>query len=169
METSGATAQVAHNLGAHAPLASRRRRLASLGYEAFLVVAVLFVASFILVPITQAMPASARRLALQLALAAVAGVYCVLCWRKGHTLAMKAWGIAVRRADGSSLDLRAAVLRYLWALVGLMGAGAGFIWCVLDRDGQFLHDRLAGTRLFDTAPSAPLEARDHEHAHGQEQ
>ncbi len=28
--------------------------------------------------------------------------------------------------------------------------GLGFLWAFLDRDGQFLHDRLARTRLVDT-------------------
>lgn len=169
METTGAATQVDRSRAASPPLASRRRRIASLGYEAFLLIAVLFVAGFVLVPITQALPAAARRVVLQISLASVAGVYCVLCWRKGHTLAMKAWGIAVRRADGGFLDLRTAVVRYLWALAGLVTAGAGFLWCLVDPDSQFLHDRLAGTRLFDATRSAPLEARDHEHADGQEQ
>lgn len=150
-------------------LASRRRRLASLGYEAFLLVAVLFVAGFILVPISQAAPQPVRRLFLQLTLSAVAGVYCVVCWRKGHTLAMKAWGITLKQADGRALDRRTAVIRFLWALPGALLAGAGFLWCLVDREGQFLHDRLAGTRLFDATRSAPFETRDHEHTHSQKQ
>jgi uncharacterized RDD family membrane protein YckC len=28
-----------------------------------------------------------------------------------------------------------------------MYLGAGLLWALFDRDGQFLHDRLAGTRL----------------------
>lgn len=149
-------------------LASRRRRLASLGYEAFLLVAVLFVAGFMLVPISQAAPPAVQRLFLQLTLSVVAGVYCVVCWRKGHTLAMKAWGITLKLADGSALDRRTAVVRFLWALPGTLLAGVGFLWCLVDREGQFLHDRLAGTRLFDATASTPLETRDHEHAHSQE-
>jgi len=169
LETTGTTAEVGPPAGVSWPLASRRRRFASLSYEAFLLTAVLFVASFILVPITQILPPGSRRTVLQAALCGVAGTYCVYCWRKGQTLAMKAWGIVVRRADGGALDTRGAGLRYLWALLGLFAAGAGFLWSFVDRDSQFLHDRLAGTRLFDVDRSAPLEARDHEHAGSQEQ
>ena len=32
-------------------------------------------------------------------------------------------------------------------LLGLALAGAGFWWALFDRDRQFLHDRLARTRL----------------------
>jgi uncharacterized RDD family membrane protein YckC len=39
------------------------------------------------------------------------------------------------------------VLRFFLALLGLLLAGAGFWWALVDRDRQFLHDRLAGTRL----------------------
>lgn len=145
-------------------LASRRRRFASLGYEAFLIVAVLFVAGFILEPVSHAFPPEIRRGALQVMLAGSAGIYCVLCWMKGHTLAMKAWGISLRCADGRALDGRTAVARYLWALPGLFAAGAGFLWCLVDPDRQFLHDRLAGTRMFDADPSAALVACDHEGA-----
>lgn len=169
MEKTGPAATVTPPSPAATRLASRRRRLASLGYEGFLVVAVLFVAGFILVPVTQAFPSPVRRTLLQGLLTGVAGVYFVLCWLKGHTLAMKAWGIVVKRADGSALDRRSALLRFLWALPGTFLAGAGFLWSFIDRDGQFLHDRLAGTRLFDADRSTALKAHDHEDADGQKQ
>jgi len=38
-------------------------------------------------------------------------------------------------------------LRFCLALAGLALAGAGFWWALFDRDRQFLHDRLLGTRL----------------------
>ncbi|MBI4203902.1 MAG: RDD family protein, partial [Betaproteobacteria bacterium] len=39
------------------------------------------------------------------------------------------------------------VYRFLFALGGLVLCGAGFAWALFDRDRQFLHDRLAGTRI----------------------
>jgi uncharacterized RDD family membrane protein YckC len=39
-----------------------------------------------------------------------------------------------------------ALLRFLFALV-LVPTGASILWALFDREGQFLHDRLAGTRL----------------------
>jgi uncharacterized RDD family membrane protein YckC len=33
----------------------------------------------------------------------------------------------------------------LWPSIGFYGAG--LIWAIFDRDRQFLHDRLSGTRI----------------------
>jgi uncharacterized RDD family membrane protein YckC len=101
----------------------------------------------------------------------VTGAYFVWGWtNSGHTLAMKTWRMQVVTAAGARLPLRTAILRYLlawgWflpallvrALSGLHGKGetaalmavgiAGWaLTAFLDRDRQFLHDRLAGTRL----------------------
>ena len=151
------------------PLASRRRRVASLAYEAFLIVAIFFVASLIVVPILRIFPAAPRRLALQVCLLFVAGTYCVMCWVRGHTLPMKTWGITVARRDGDRLRTSDAVKRFLWAIPGTMFFFAGFLWCVVDPDRQFLHDRLAGTRLFDAPSSTALKPSDQGDAGGQEQ
>ena len=35
----------------------------------------------------------------------------------------------------------------LFALPGTLLLGAGFLWALIDREGLFLHDRLAGTRI----------------------
>jgi len=39
------------------------------------------------------------------------------------------------------------MLRFSLALIGLLLAGVGFWWALFDRDRQFLHDRIVGTRL----------------------
>jgi uncharacterized RDD family membrane protein YckC len=41
---------------------------------------------------------------------------------------------------------RKALLRFLLALL-LVPTGISILWSLFDRDRQFLHDRLAGTRL----------------------
>jgi uncharacterized RDD family membrane protein YckC len=67
--------------------------------------------------------------------------------RSGQTLAMKTWRIRLVQANGDTLTFKQAVLRFFLALLGLLLAGAGFWWALFDRDRQFLHDRLVGTRL----------------------
>ena len=67
----------------------------------------------------------------------------------GQTLAMKTWRVRLVAADGSGLQPWQAILRYLlaWPSLGLFGAG--LLWSLVDADRQFLHDRLAGTRLIE--------------------
>ncbi len=148
-------------------LASRRRRIGSLAYEAFLLLAVLFVAGFILVPIVQVFPEGGRRLALQCALLVVAGVYSVSCWVNGHTLPMKTWGIRLARSDGTPVTMGDAIKRFMLAIPSVGLCGIGLFWALADREKQFAHDRLAGTRLFDAHLLAPLEPDDNPDAGGE--
>jgi uncharacterized RDD family membrane protein YckC len=62
---------------------------------------------------------------------------------------MKTWHIRVARQDGSPLSTTEAVARFLLALWGSFLLGAGFWWGFVDRERQFLHDRLVGSRLFE--------------------
>jgi uncharacterized RDD family membrane protein YckC len=75
-------------------------------------------------------------------------VYFVWQWLAGgQTLPMKTWRIQLTSADGKRLGLGQALLRYALAWPSLMLFGVGLLWSLFDRDRQFLHDRLAGTRL----------------------
>lgn len=79
---------------------------------------------------------------------ALLGMYFVWLWRRdGQTLAMQTWRIRVTAADGATLiTLRQALIRYTLAWPSVL-TGAGLLWALFDPDRQFLHDRLAGTRL----------------------
>lgn len=78
-------------------------------------------------------------------------VYFVVFWRYGgQTLAMKTWRIRLVSRDGRSITTAQALRRFLWCWPTLAAGGIGLIWALFDRDRQFLHDRLAGTRLIDT-------------------
>jgi uncharacterized RDD family membrane protein YckC len=65
----------------------------------------------------------------------------------GQTLPMKTWRIRLVTNEGTPVQYPRAVLRFLLCWPSLLLFGAGIFWALLDRDGQFLHDRLAGTRL----------------------
>ncbi|MFO1396437.1 MAG: RDD family protein [Burkholderiales bacterium] len=163
---------------ASAPLASLRRRLASLVYELLLLAALLFVVSFALLPLVTpghagaaqslAVPALPQRVAMGCVLFAVLALYFTWCWSQGRrTLPMKTWKLRLVDGAGRDLTRRQALLRYLCVWIGPLAAiglyavlaprgwGAhaawlvllGWLWAFVDRDRQFLHDRLAGTRL----------------------
>lgn len=78
----------------------------------------------------------------------VLGVYFVWFWSHGgQTLPMQTWKIQLTTVTGTSPTLGRMLLRYALAWPGLIYFGVGLIWALFDRDRQFLHDRLAGTRL----------------------
>lgn len=77
----------------------------------------------------------------------VTGFYFVWFWRRdGRTLAMKTWKIRLVSATGMQPSLDQLILRFLLAWPGVL-LGIGVVWALFDRDRQFLHDRLSGTRL----------------------
>ncbi|MDD3530809.1 MAG: RDD family protein [Gallionellaceae bacterium] len=124
------------------------RRLACLFYDALLLLAVLFVAGFVVVGLLPDVSAGLPRLLYQGWLLLVAGVYFTWSWRRGgQTLAMKTWRIRLITEAGAGVGLGRAWLRYGLAILGLIAFGIGFLWALWDADRQFLHDRLAGTRL----------------------
>ncbi len=74
--------------------------------------------------------------------------YFVWCWTKsGQTLPMKTWKLRIANPDGSQLRPTQALLRYLAAWPSVVIFGLGLFWALIDKDGQYLHDRIAGTRI----------------------
>jgi uncharacterized RDD family membrane protein YckC len=141
-------------------------------YESLLLFAVAFIAAWVFFFASGGREASGLlRLTLQLFLLAVFAAYFLWCWlRGGQTLAMKTWRIRLVAPGKARVPPATALLRFVYAsaLVGaffaaitaafahrnpwlafasLAVAGTWLGWALVDRDRQFLHDRLAGTRL----------------------
>jgi uncharacterized RDD family membrane protein YckC len=124
------------------------RRLASMVYEAVLLFAVGFFAAWVFFFASGGLDATAglTRHLLQVFIGLVFAAYFLWCWlRGGQTLAMKTWKIRLLEVTPPK-----ALLRFLIALVAVP-TGISIVWVFFDREGQFLHDRLAGTRLKDAS------------------
>ncbi len=125
------------------------RRLACLVYDALLLLAVLLLGAALFTTVVGSADTLPERIALQLTLVLLSGAYFVWCWtRSGQTLPMQAWHLRIiDSASGRPPSIRKAVTRYVVAVLGTLLAGAAFLWALFDRDRQFLHDRVAGTRI----------------------
>jgi uncharacterized RDD family membrane protein YckC len=138
------------------PAPALARRLASAVYDLLIVLAIALVATLPFIAAFGDSTQGWRRYFLQAWIVAAIGVYFVACWaRGGQTLPMKTWRIRVVRWDGARVGPWRAVHRYVLAWLSLAALGAGFLWAYFDRDGQGLHDRLAGTAIVD----APLSTK----------
>ena len=118
------------------------RRLAAMLYEALLLAAVAFFAAWLFFFASGGRDATAgwARHLLQLFILVVFAAYFLWCWlRGGQTLAMKAWRIRL-----VGVTPRKAIVRFLLAALLFP---VTILWALVDKDRQFLHDRLAGTRL----------------------
>ena len=139
-------------------------------YEAMLMFGVLFISGWLFSTLLQQRHALYLRNFLQDWLFLVIGIYFVWFWMHGgQTLAMKTWRIRLVSHDGTPVRLKRAIARYLlawmWVLPGLALAwlvqakawglvlipSANLVlWALavfLDPERQFLHDRIAGTRI----------------------
>ena len=148
-----------------------KRRFIAMVYEAFLLVAVEALAVFVYIFVTGNRQDPAYRAGLMVFLFLVTASYFVHAWSgSGFTLAMKTWRIKVVKVGSAQVPFKNAALRYLlawgwfapalivgalldlhgvkeWAAVLVIGLVAWGLTAFLDKDRQFLHDRIAGTRL----------------------
>lgn len=168
------------------PRAGLLRRYAAVGYEGLLLAAIVWLVGLATVAVTSpgigsshalAVPGLVARIASGACVFAVVGAFYVWSWTGGRrTLPMKTWRLVLERRDGRAVDLRCAVIRYLAAWIGPLAALAAYaalaparyalhagwlvafnyLWALVDPDRQFLHDRIAGTRIVYRPP--PLAA-----------
>jgi uncharacterized RDD family membrane protein YckC len=112
-----------------------------------LICAILFIASFVFVSFARDASTGWLRFAHQVYLLAITGTYLVYCQTHGgQTLGMKTWRIVMTDESGHDLDLKRALWRFPLAELG-WASGVSIFWSIWDAEGQFLHDRLAGTRI----------------------
>jgi uncharacterized RDD family membrane protein YckC len=145
------------------------KRMAAWIYEGLLLFALCALTALAFGYITKSTHALAHRIELQVLLFVVMGIYFSWFWSKGQTLAMKTWRFTITDTHGKPISIRLAALRYLlswlWfappllalaftdlnktrlysVMVGWLAAYSAIAW--LHPSKQFLHDRLAGTRL----------------------
>ena len=149
------------------------RRIAAIPYEGLLLLALLLIASFPIAGLKGYTLGGTPHLIYQIYLLIVTTAYFVWLWhRGGQTLAMKTWRFKVVDRAGKRLTVVQALRRFIYALIFFGPAAAGLVllffpdrvrmvvtmwaflpliatlwWSNFDPDRQFLHDRLAGTRL----------------------
>ena len=125
------------------------RRVASMAYESLLLIGVLAV-TFMLphLALGMGLGITAPGWMLLSHVFIILGAYFIWYWHHGgQTLAMQTWKLRLSTPSGAPPSLARLTLRYVLAWPSVVYLGAGVLWALFDRDRQFLHDRLAGTRL----------------------
>jgi uncharacterized RDD family membrane protein YckC len=150
----------------------RLKIFASMMYEGMLLFGVVFVGDYLFDTLTQSDEPSKLMWQRQLTLFLILGAYFLLSWfRRGQTVAMKAWGIALRNKLHPRLTWLQAISRYIlmWVIpligayiVHLVAVAVGWnsitmfvvvcpflnlIPSLFRKDRQMLHDVLVGTEL----------------------
>lgn len=124
------------------------RLLASMLYETLVVAAILLIGFLLPQIVLSGFGFMAPGKILWIHVFALLLVYFTWFWlHGGQTLAMKTWKLRIVNTDGGQLRPLQAVLRYLAAWPSIALFGIGILWALVDKDRQFLHDRIAGTRV----------------------
>lgn len=122
------------------------RRLAALCYDGFLLFAVLFFATAVLVVLRGGLAFAPGDPWLMVYLAAVSFLFFGGFWvHGGQTLGMRAWRIRVQKRDGGPIDWPRAALRSAVGVLSLGLLGLGFWWAWLNPQRRTWHDLAAGT------------------------
>ena len=117
-------------------------------YDGLLLLAVLFVATFPVLPLTGGAAVSSGNPVYAGYLLLITYLYFAGQWvRGGRTLGMRAWRIRLRGPDGGAPGWCACSIRFAAALLCWAPAGLGFFSGVGRPDRLAWHDRISGTWL----------------------
>ncbi|MDP3537718.1 MAG: RDD family protein [Azonexus sp.] len=134
------------------PPATIGRRLASMLYEGLVVFSILLIGFWIPQALLSGIGIVFNARGLWLHVFVLLMLYFLWFWLNGgQTLPMKTWKLRIVNSDGSPPRPAQALLRYLAAWPSIVLFGLGIAWALIDRDKQFFHDRIAGTRIVSTA------------------
>lgn len=130
------------------PLPGIGRRLASMLYEGLVVFSILLIGFWLPQALLSGIGLGFSARGLWLHIFVLLMLYFLWFWlHGGQTLPMKTWKLKLANPDGSPPRPAQALLRYLAAWPSILVFGIGILWALVDKDKQFLHDRIAGTRI----------------------
>jgi len=157
------------------------RRLAVVLYDSLVMLAVLFLATALALPVTHGQAVAAESPAFQFYLLAVLFLYLGWFWtRAGQTVAMRAWRLQVVGVDGRRIGWGRAWLRFAAALLPVvpsllwLNSGpqvdtwikltallvpwlCGFVWVLFDPERRAWHDILSATRMLQQPQAGRLD------------
>lgn len=123
--------------------------MAAQAYDLFLLLAVLFVATAIILPFNHGEAFASNQFFYPAYLLLVSFIFYGWFWTHGgQTLGLRAWKIAVLTADREPLNWKQALMRFCTALLSWLPLGLGFLWVLIDKDNKSWHDHLSKTYLF---------------------
>ncbi len=125
------------------------RLLAVIVYDFLLLIALLFLATAILLPFNGGEAFTSHQVFYSLYLLAVS--FCFYGWfwtHGGQTLGLRAWKMKVLNDKHTLISWRQAFIRFTAALFSWIFLGLGFLWVLFDKKQRSWHDMASKTGLF---------------------
>ncbi|MCK4841714.1 MAG: RDD family protein [Methylococcales bacterium] len=123
--------------------------MAIIAYDSLLLLALLFLATAIVLPFNKGEAFSSSQFFFPIYLLAVSFIFYGWFWTHGgQTLGMKTWKIRILTIDKQSITWGQALTRFLTAIISWVFIGCGFLWKLVDKNQRTWHDHLSKTALF---------------------
>lgn len=130
------------------PPAGLFRRLAALFYDSLLLLALWFVATAVLLPLTGGEAVRANNPLMSTYLLFISFFFYGWFWMHGgQTLGMRAWRLQLRSLRPGRLGWWQMLARFLLALPSGALFGLGYLWILIDRRHLSWHDRFSETTV----------------------
>lgn len=125
------------------------RHMAIIAYDALLLLAILFLATAIVLPFNDGEAFTSSQFLFPIYILFISFLYYGWCWTHGgQTLGMKTWKIRLQTLDYQPITWSIAFKRFLLAFVSWGFVGLGFLWKFFDKKRFTWHDHLSKTSLF---------------------
>ena len=125
------------------------RRLAAQVYDLVLLIALLFLATALLLPFNSGTAFSSSQVFFKAYLLIVSFIFYGWFWTHGgQTLGLRAWNIKVLTFDKKPVTWLQALIRFATALISFGFFDLGFLWILVDKNRYGWHDYLSKTAVF---------------------
>jgi uncharacterized RDD family membrane protein YckC len=124
------------------------RRLAVMFYDATLLIAVLFTATALILPLNNGDAFTSHHFFLPVYLLIIGFIFYGWFWTHGgQTLGLRAWKLQVQSIEGYPITWKQALIRYFAAFLSWGVFGLGFLWVAFNPEKLAWHDFLSGTKV----------------------
>jgi uncharacterized RDD family membrane protein YckC len=131
-------------------LAGLFRRLAAMVYDGFLLAALWFLATGILVALNGGnalSPFQGQLILFPSIILLTASFYTWFWTHGGQTLGMRTWKIRLVTSEGKAITRHQALIRILSSIPSIACLGMGYMWIFVDSEKSTWHDHLSQTRV----------------------
>lgn len=153
---SNSDKNMAENTGTNVKYTGLIRRLLAIIYDLFLLIALLFIATAIIMVFNDGNAIESGQPLYPfyiLFLLTVCFVFYGWFWTHGgQTLGMKTWKMRLQQIDGKAITWPLALVRFIIAIISWSTAGAGYVWSLFSAQKRTWHDIASRTVLVDLRP-----------------
>lgn len=118
-------------------------------YDAVIILGLLLVAAAVASPFDSGSQHALRDPVYTFYLVMIWFIYLSYCWiNGGMTLGMRAWRLRLLADDGTTIDWKFCLLRFVCSLLAMTAFGLGFLWSLFESRRRCWHDLASHSGIY---------------------